>query len=115
MLIHGIPNFMVRNPKKLRSLVGCESWLTAAIPMENPYCSCKLTRVRYADHGDVLAVAIKVKSNEASWAMVAFHTYKDAANCVDAGLVAPKFKKFKGASMRVLAPHNMDCPRTRWP
>ena len=22
-----------------------ESWLTAAIPMENPYCSCKLTRV----------------------------------------------------------------------
>ena len=23
-----------------------ESWLTAAIHMENPYCSCKLTRVR---------------------------------------------------------------------
>ena len=23
-----------------------ESWLTAAIPTENPYCSCKLTRVR---------------------------------------------------------------------
>ena len=23
-----------------------ESWLTAAIPIENPYCSCKLTRVR---------------------------------------------------------------------
>ena len=23
-----------------------ESWLTAAIPMENPYCGCKLTRVR---------------------------------------------------------------------
>ena len=23
-----------------------ESWLTAAIPMDNPYCSCKLTRVR---------------------------------------------------------------------
>ena len=22
-----------------------ESWLTAAIPMDNPYCSCKLTRV----------------------------------------------------------------------
>ena len=21
------------------------SWLTAAIPMDNPYCSCKLTRV----------------------------------------------------------------------
>ena len=23
-----------------------ESWLTAAIPMENRYCSCRLTRVR---------------------------------------------------------------------
>ena len=23
-----------------------ESWLTAAIPMDSPYCSCKLTRVR---------------------------------------------------------------------
>ena len=21
-----------------------ESWLTAAIPMDNPYCSCRLTR-----------------------------------------------------------------------
>ena len=25
---------------------GRKSWLTAAIPMDNPYCSCKLTRVR---------------------------------------------------------------------
>ena len=25
-----------------------ESWPTAAIPMDNPYCSCKLTRVRLA-------------------------------------------------------------------
>ena len=24
-----------------------ESWLTAAIPMDNPYCSCKLTRGRH--------------------------------------------------------------------
>ena len=26
--------------------VGGEPWLTAAITMANPYCSCKLTRVR---------------------------------------------------------------------
>ena len=26
----------------------CEPWLTAAISMENPYCSCELTRVRSA-------------------------------------------------------------------
>ena len=25
-----------------------ESWLTAAIPVDHPYCSCKLTRVRLA-------------------------------------------------------------------
>ena len=25
-----------------------EPWLTAATPVENPYCSCGLTRVRYA-------------------------------------------------------------------
>ena len=30
-------------------LIG-ESWLTAAIPMENSYSSCKLTRVRRQEH-----------------------------------------------------------------
>ena len=30
-----------------------ESWLTAATPVDNPYCSCKLTRVRrHPDHDD---------------------------------------------------------------
>ena len=28
-----------------------ESWLTAAIPVENPWCSCKLTRVRIEGGG----------------------------------------------------------------
>ena len=28
-----------------RSTRSNESWLTAAVPMENPYCSCNLTRV----------------------------------------------------------------------
>ena len=27
-------------------------WLTAAIHAENPYCGCKLTRVRSGDRGD---------------------------------------------------------------
>ena len=28
-----------------------ESWLTAAIPMDNPYCSCKLMEARLWDQG----------------------------------------------------------------
>ena len=34
---------------------GRESWLTAAIPMDNPYCSCKLTRVRRVAEEAILA------------------------------------------------------------
>ena len=28
-----------------------ESWLTAAVPMDSPYCSCKLTLARHWSHG----------------------------------------------------------------
>ena len=33
-------------PRLLRGAAGGASWLTAAIPIENPYCSCKQIRVR---------------------------------------------------------------------
>ena len=32
--------------RPLTEAVAGEPWPTAAIPMENPYCSCELTRVR---------------------------------------------------------------------
>ena len=38
------------HPIRCLEAVFGESWLTAAIPMENPYCSCKLTRVRSRWH-----------------------------------------------------------------
>ena len=53
-----------------------ESWLTAAIPMENPYCGCKLTRVRsclqsYASFAAFISSFVKQRSrvNAASFSM----------------------------------------------
>ena len=42
---------MLRGPQSTGLMLGSRkvtSWLTAAVPMDNPYCSCKLTRVRLA-------------------------------------------------------------------
>ena len=36
-----------RDPREAQG----ESWLTAAIPMVNPYCSCKLTHLRHGQGG----------------------------------------------------------------
>ena len=41
----GRPRFKVARSVFIEADHG-ESWLTAAIPMDSPYCSCKLTRVR---------------------------------------------------------------------
>ena len=39
-------DFLSRHPKFKQLEGDGESWLTAAIPMDNPRCSSKLTRVR---------------------------------------------------------------------
>ena len=36
-------NFTARYPTDFSNSTASESWLTAAIPVDNPYCSCKLT------------------------------------------------------------------------
>ena len=40
------PSWPPPTPSSPRCSPPGESWLTAAIPNDNPYCSCKLTRVR---------------------------------------------------------------------
>ena len=50
-----------------------ESWLTAAIPMDNPYCSCKLTRVQPGTTNVTGKVDIRVVNynrNPYDWSLI---------------------------------------------
>ena len=47
---------------------GVQPWLTSAIPMENPYCSCKLTR--RAGRADLAIGALRDDDGFADWGAV---------------------------------------------
>ena len=60
---------MTRPTDFTRSLSSGEPRLTAAIPMENPHCSCRLTRVRSV-LATLLLVVVYVTTSVVAYATV---------------------------------------------